>query len=349
MAGIESNLSNNSSASPPVSVLIPTYNRAEALMECLRHLEAQTLEGFEVVVVVDGSTDDSVARLAAFGKGRRFTLRWVVHPNGGASRARNVGMRLVEAPVCVLIGDDIFPQPTFLERHLNFHRLHPEIEAVALGLTRWCERGQRVTPFMRWLDRSGVQFEYGDLLDGVTPGWQHFYTSNLSYKTQLLLENPFNEGFPRCGVEDIELGYRLYRQGQLALYFLPEAVAEHLHPTDVRRTCRRAVANGESWFLFAQLWPEHQWPTPRKAWKQRLFQLAMEERIVLPLLRELASWMTSVWCPNPLLKRVLRVHEVKGYQRAALEQAGRDVRQKAGNAETAWGSDRPSSKSANRY
>ncbi len=98
---------------------------------------------------------------------------------------------------------------------------------------------------MRWLDESSTQFAYKELLSGSqTADWRHFYTSNLSVKAALLREFPFCERFPYAAMEDNELGYRITTRYGLTLKFIPEALAEHWHPTTFRQACERMVRCG---------------------------------------------------------------------------------------------------------
>ena len=308
----------DASASAPtasIAVLIATYNRVDTLLDCLRHLETQTFKEFEVVVVVDGSTDNTMEALARYAEHAAFPLSYVLQPNGGVARARNAGVRMISAPLCLLLGDDVFPEPEMVERHVAFHRTHREENAVALGLTRWSEVGQTVTPFMRWLEDDGVQFAYGELLRGEAPSWKHFYTSNLSLKTRYLAENPFSEVFPGAGMEDIELGYRLAQRRGLAMFFLRDAVGRHLHPTTFEKSCRRVQQNGVLTVKFGELWPEQRWPDQNSALKRFGLRALTEPMVILPLLTWAAAVVTRVRCPNPLLKLVIKLHLRVGYER----------------------------------
>jgi hypothetical protein len=225
---------------------------------------------------------------------------------------------LAIAPICVLIGDDILPSSNFAAVHLKFHQENREENIAGLGLTRWNESDQTVTPFMRWMDESGCQFEYPDLLRGIVPEWRHFYTSNLSLKTELLRQNPFNEEFRgmRWMMEDGELGYRLQRNQQLRLVFLPEALADHIHPTDFRKACRRAYMAGLSAQLFDRLWPDR--PKPDHSMFHRsTVEVLCRNGWLLPPVTWLTEKLTRIWCPNPLLRPILSFH-------AALGQRARD-------------------------
>lgn len=310
-----------SSPARPIGVIIPTYNRWERLFQCLQHLEAQTWKNFEVFVVDDGSTDGTRTRIENYQRSAPFPMSYLHQANSGPARARNFAIANLNAPICLMIGDDIFPTPDFVRLHLEFHQTHPALEAVAVGLTRWSERHQLVTPHMRWLDRDGVQFSYGDLLRGVAPSWKHFYTSNLSVKTAYLRDHPFHEGFRKAGMEDIELGYRLAVDHGLAMFFLPDAIAEHVHPTTFTQSCRRAVDAGAAEYLFAELWPEHRAIRPTGL-KRVLRSFATEQRLILPILARFTSLLSKVWCPNPLSLRVIRSFGAVGYGREAARRAG---------------------------
>lgn len=305
----------------PIGVVIPTYNRAEMLLSCLRYLEQQTWNDFEVVVVDDGSTDLTASVVRTYQRTSPLHLRYLSQPNAGPGRARNYGISILQAPVCLLIGDDILATPGLVETHLKLHLQRPEVEAAGLGLTRWSESDQKVTRFMRWLDEGGMQFSYGPLLRGETPDWRHFYTSNLSVKTKLLRENSFDESFRGAAMEDMELGYRLERRCGLKTFFLEEALALHVHPTSFRQACRRMLNVGRSTRRFQELWPEvgRSRPSPGK----RLLHALVTCTTFLPIITYLADALTRLWCPNPVMRCALLSWYLKGYRRgAAQEQAG---------------------------
>ena len=98
----------------PLSVVIPTYNRADVLIKCLIHLENQTRNDFEVVVVDDGSTDSTPERIEAYAKNSPLSLRYLRQENRGPASARNYAISLVDAPICLIIGDDIFASPKLI-------------------------------------------------------------------------------------------------------------------------------------------------------------------------------------------------------------------------------------------
>jgi cellulose synthase/poly-beta-1,6-N-acetylglucosamine synthase-like glycosyltransferase len=301
----------------PVGVIIPTFNRSDILLRCLQHLEVQAWKKFDVIVVDDGSTDDTSLQMESYAARTSLSFQYVRQENSGPARARNRAISLLQSPVCLMIGDDILASPDLVQIHLSLHLGRPDSKVVGLGFTRWSESGQVVTPFMQWLDRAGVQFAYGDLVNGTIPSWKHFYTSNLSMKTEHLRRHPFHESFHKAAMEDLELGYRMEKQDALEVVFLPNAIAEHLHPTSVVQACRRMIAVGAAAHLFGELWPEHKERASTSMLKERIRSVLLEKRWVLPRLRDAASLLTRFWCPNPLLEKVLLLHHTLGYREAA--------------------------------
>lgn len=306
--------SNPSSPCSPVGIVIPTYNRAQTLLTCLQHLERQTCKDFEVIVIDDGSTDDTPQLMEAYGKSTPLRFQYLRQKNAGPARGRNVAIAALQAPICILIGDDIFATPEYVAEHLKLHRERPEKHVAGVGLTRWSTEGQTVTPFMKWLDEGGMQFSYHRLLAGEEPTWEHFYTSNLSVKTSLLREEPFDERFLRAAMEDQELGYRLKKLYALELVFLPGALAYHLHPTSFLQACRRMKAVGAAAKQFYAIWPDAMPPIRRFSLKRTVRRLCVTVPGVLAVLTPIADLLTRVWCPNPLMEYTLRLHCAKAYE-----------------------------------
>ena len=293
-----------------ISVILPTYNRVDALLVCLEHLGNQTRDDFEVIVVDDGSGDLTEQHMQKFSLKTSLNLRYVRQENQGPAKARNVGISMARSPVCLIIGDDILASPRFVEAHLAVHEHRPELHVAAVGLTEWSDERQTVTKFMRWLDESGLQFGYRDLQAGVRPCWHHFYTSNLSVKTETLRRFPFNEVFRKAATEDLELGYRIEKEFGLDLVFVPLAMAHHLHPTTFLQACRRMRGVGESMRIFHQIWPELK---ESSSSDNRFRALILRNHWLLRPVTWIGNVLTRFWCPNPVMRAALKLHFGFGY------------------------------------
>ena len=118
---------------PTVAVIIPTYNRAALLIEALNSVLAQTFQDFEVIIVDDGSTDDTADRLKPFLTDSR--VRYVRQINGGPARARNYGIREAHGEFIALLDSDDLWLPTKLEKQVALLRANPEIGLVYSDVT----------------------------------------------------------------------------------------------------------------------------------------------------------------------------------------------------------------------
>jgi glycosyltransferase involved in cell wall biosynthesis len=111
-----------------VSAVVTTYNYARFLPDALDSILAQTHPNLEMVVIDDGSTDDTAAvaeRYADRG------VRYVRRPHGGAGRARNTGLASTSAPLVAFLDADDTWLPDRVEAGLAHLARHPELALVA--------------------------------------------------------------------------------------------------------------------------------------------------------------------------------------------------------------------------
>ena len=205
-----------------LSVVIPTYNRLPILRQCLLALERQQLappiERFEVVLVDDGSTDDSVAWLRQNATSLPH-VRLICQDHGGPAEGRNRGVEHAGGDVIVFIDSDLVVLPDFLLQH-----------ARALE-QRWRERGDRlcftygaVVNTANFEDPTSEPHKLNDL------SFAYFATGNVAIDRQLLERaGLFDTAFRLYGWEDLELGERL-RRLRVDLVRCPRAVGYHWHP-----------------------------------------------------------------------------------------------------------------------
>ncbi len=107
----------------PISVIIPTYNGEKKLPNLLAALEKQTISDFEVVIVSDGSTDNT----AAVVKNTKWNLsiQFIHQENKGRSATRNLGALHAKNELLIFFDDDMRPLPDCLEEHMRHHSEHP--------------------------------------------------------------------------------------------------------------------------------------------------------------------------------------------------------------------------------
>ncbi len=125
--------------SPEVSIVVPTHNHAALVGEALESVFAQTYRNYEIIVVDDGSTDDTADVLKPLIE--RGLIRYIYQQKQGVSAARNRG--IVEAHgryIAFLDSDDLF-EPAKLEIQVKYLEDHPEVGLVHSGFTKFDNAG----------------------------------------------------------------------------------------------------------------------------------------------------------------------------------------------------------------
>lgn len=117
-----------------VSVVIPTYNRARSVVGALDSVLAQTYREFEVLIVDDGSTDETAARVAPRADGRR--VRYLRRPHAGVSAARNAGVAAARGDLVAFLDSDDVWKSDKLEHEVAFLARHPGVDAVFCDLEK---------------------------------------------------------------------------------------------------------------------------------------------------------------------------------------------------------------------
>jgi len=207
---------------PVLTVIIPTYNRRDTLLKCLKALTHQSCskECFEIILVDDGSTDGTDGAIHSWMDQKPCDVKYFQQENRGPAAARNVGIRNAKGQVLLFLGDDVIPNNNLLEEHMEWHKRFGADNSAMLGFVTWSPELE-ITPFMQWLENGGPQFSFRSIKDkNNVNGAVFFYTSNISVKRCFLLENDelFDEDFPYAAHEDSELGYRLSKKGLMLTY-----------------------------------------------------------------------------------------------------------------------------------
>lgn len=105
-----------------VSVLIPTYNRANLVCNLLKALESQTYSRFEIILVNDGSTDNTLEVLDRFISETAMKVNIHSIPKAGRAGARNFAVRQATGDLLIFFDDDTRPNPDAVANHVKCHR-----------------------------------------------------------------------------------------------------------------------------------------------------------------------------------------------------------------------------------
>lgn len=234
------------------SVVIPTYNRKPILEKCLKVLERQhfdqsQIEGYEIVVVDDGSTDRTVEWLQA--EADQFPhVRLFQQNHQGPAAARNLGVKQAQGDTIIFIDSDLVVTEKFLQAHADAL----QEGARSLGHDRLFTYGWVVNT-CNFDDPTSEPFKITDYSRA------YFATGNVAIARHWLDKaGLFDTRFQLYGWEDLELGVRLKQLG-LKLIKCPEAVGYHWHPPfsldEIPKLIDKEIQRGRMGVLFYQKHP----------------------------------------------------------------------------------------------
>jgi GT2 family glycosyltransferase len=225
---------------PRCTVLIATHDRSATLARNIDRLAAQSVgpEALQVVVVDDGSTDDTLEILTAvehhFGE---LVVR--TQPNQGPAVARNLGLESASAPITLFLNDDSLARPEAVEAHLDAHARHPG--SMVLGAFPFVPE-LADDPLTRMLAETPLLFSYPLMTDGDELRAELAASCNLSVATPAARELRFDPRFP-FAAEDVDFALRLEARG-CVLRYCADAVAEHDHRITVEGLARTSLQRG---------------------------------------------------------------------------------------------------------
>ncbi len=126
---------------PVVSVVMPVYNDQDHLERAVNSVLAQTFDRWELLIVDDGSTDQSVAIAHAFAA-RDPRIRVIEADHGGAAHARNIGTKHARGEWIAVLDSDDYAHECRLERQLAFAGAHPTAGLVGSYASRVSAAGR---------------------------------------------------------------------------------------------------------------------------------------------------------------------------------------------------------------
>jgi GT2 family glycosyltransferase len=237
-----------------VSVVVPTKDRIDVLRKTVGALAAQDLDGFEaeLLVVDNGSTDDTVEWLREAANDLPVPLRVLIEPAPGVSAARNTAVREARHETILFLNDDTVPRDAgLLAGHITAHRQAGR-EIAVLGRISYRPK-ELANPLLLWLNDHG-QFAYRQLEAGESPGVNHFYTAHISFPRRSFLAAGGMDERLGFGFEDAALGRRLAAEG-VGIEYHRELLVHHLHPMAVADLRRRGMEMGKAGRRVNDLYP----------------------------------------------------------------------------------------------
>ena len=200
-----------------ISVIIPTFNRSGYLIEALQSVLGQKHVDLELIVVDDGSSDDTAKRLQPF----LSTVRVQHQPHSGVSAARNAGIGMARGEWIAFLDSDDLWMPEKLSRQLDYLGRNPGL-LICQTEEIWLRNGERLNPRKYHKKPSGYCFPL--LLERclVSP------SAVLMHRTLLDAVGVFDESLPAC--EDYDLWLRVGCRYPIGLVEEPLVIKRGGHP-----------------------------------------------------------------------------------------------------------------------
>jgi glycosyltransferase involved in cell wall biosynthesis len=270
-----------------ISVVIPAYNAARFLPRCLQSVFAQTLKPDEVIVVDDGSTDNTAAVAAELG------ARVISHKNSGVAATRNAGIRSASGEWIALLDADDMWAPEKLERQAA--SIQPDTVLVYTGI--------------RIFDDDGVRSGQ-PAIDPVSARGELRYrnpianSSVLVRREAVMQSEGFRDGISGC--EDWEMWFRLMRLGQFEA--IPDELTDYyVYPNSLSANPEKMLQALDRFIdttLLADLRGFNRW-----AWRRRIRAvqlcsaglIARENGLKSELrymCQSLSAWPSPFWEPR---------------------------------------------------
>jgi O-antigen biosynthesis protein len=216
---------------PRVSVVVCTYNGGRTLEQCLRSLLALDYPDYEVLVIDDGSTDNTADVLAGFP-----SVRAIHQPNRGLSAARNLGLRAATGAIVAYTDSDCYADPDWLT-HLVDHLSRGGAAAVG---------GPNLSPEDGWL-AACVAASPGQPMHVLESDQvaEHVPGCNVAFRREALEAiNGFDPQYRKAG-DDVDVCWRLQQAGHW-ITFAPGAFVWHHRRQTPRAFLRQQAGYGEA-------------------------------------------------------------------------------------------------------
>jgi GT2 family glycosyltransferase len=205
-----------------VTVVIPTYDGAKKISNLLTALCNQSLKDFKVVVVIDGSTDDTNSVVANYSERLNLTIH--IQTNKGRSGAKNSGARLAEDGVLIFYDDDTVPEGDSVSKHVSFHEQNSECILGGNLPETYLQSKTDIQNYRSWLTNKWTQ-KYPQSPVELAGEDIFFSSANCSMKRSTFnFIGGFDERLPDA--EDLDFALRASKMG-VRIYFDKSNSAVH--------------------------------------------------------------------------------------------------------------------------
>jgi len=244
-----------------VSVVVCSYNGSRTIRECLDHLSRLHYSNYEVVVVDDGSTDDT----AAIAQG--FKVRLIRTENRGLSSARNTGREHSKGEIVAYIDDDAYPDPDWLNYYNNAFRRSSH--AMMGGPNLSPENDSLVAQCVARSPGGPNHVLLTDTLAEHVPG------CNMVFRKSCLEEIGGFDPIFRTAGDDVDICWRIQEKGW-TVGFAPAAIVWHHRRSSVLAYCRQQRGYGKAEALLQKKWPGRFNASNHLPWAGRIYTAGVD-------------------------------------------------------------------------
>lgn len=236
-----------------ISLIIPTYNRANLLQMTLQSIADQETSGitYETIIIDDGSSDNTKSLVDSY-RNRIKHLEYIYNNHDGFRVAfiRNIGINGSKGNVLVFVDSGMILNKKFIRTHYNLHKsdnlvvigniygftakLNDERLIKCINILDLEYTFKEVSNIIEYHDPRIKCIEYfNGNLDSMRAPYSFFWTGNVSVKRVNIIKiGSFDQNFQSWGVEDIELGYRLYFNGLNFVFSIDASAIHYPHPIE---------------------------------------------------------------------------------------------------------------------
>lgn len=205
-----------------VSVIVPVYNVEQYLSACLESICHQTLKEIEIIVVNDGSTDNSLSIIKSFQQ-KYSNIKLINKKNGGLSSARNAGIKVATAPyLCFIDSDDFIDLDAIEKMYKKAECTHAPL-IICNMMLYWSDEKKR--NYKDWNIKPHGEYDKNELYNMLLTGCMGCQCRNKLYDRNIWIENSlsFQEG---KYYEDIEMAFKIIQVYQRA-YIINETLYKY--------------------------------------------------------------------------------------------------------------------------
>ncbi len=322
-------MNDNAKILPRISVIIPVRNRDDVILRTLNALENQDYDQslYQVIVVDDASTDETLDQLIAFSADTRIDFKIIQGPGKGAGYARNLAMEHAQGEILLFLDGDTIPELDLVRKHVELHEqhYHPVCIMGRVDMSLELDNHRQYRLF-----DTEMPF-HSDKMQRVD--WQMYRAANTSI-TWSAIHSIGGFDLELKAAEDTELAWRLNDKG-IPIYYYNSLVCMHHHPIDVEGYMEKGAMYGLAvgvWYKKApeirrELVSRYGVTAPELTVFRKLkhtFRSVFINRYTFPLIVKSGKIMRKIWLKGSeiLLKSAFRFNTRKAFANYVFSNTG---------------------------